>query len=152
MIIGISNAYFVVPYERNEFFACRKNFLKQIIDKFNDSTPRPYHEENRRVLHQWMPPGIRPYSYSIAMTWSMSFYLIRKNQPQVAEHFGVLSFLNPDRILIDFLKSGATVFENNLRQVVLNQINLDNALIELERLSLRKWNRIRKTLLIHRLV
>ena len=110
------------------------------------------YEENRRDLHRWLPQGIRPYSYSIATTWSMSFNIVRKNNPQAAELFRLLSFLNPDNILIDFLQSGAAVFENDLRQVILNQINMDNALIELEKFSLLKWNRLTRTLLIHRLV
>ena len=42
-IIGISHACFMVPYERNEYFVGRKKFLKQILDRFNDATPRPYH-------------------------------------------------------------------------------------------------------------
>ena len=82
----------------------------------------------------------------------MSFNIIRKNNPQTAEIFRLLSFLNPDNILIDFLQSGAVVFENNLRQIILNQIRMYNVLIEPEKFSLLKWNRFTRTILIHRLV
>ena len=110
-----------------------------------------YHK-NHKDVHQWVPQGNRSYSHSVATTWFMSFNIVRKNNPQAAELFQILSFLNPDGILIDFLQSGIKAFQDDLRQVVSSRINLSKALIELEKFSLLKWNRQDKTLLIHRLV
>ena len=82
----------------------------------------------------------------------MSFNIVRNNYPQAAELLQLLSFLNPDGILIDFLQDGVEALQDNLRQVVSNQIDLSKALIELENFSLIKWNRLTRTLLIHRLM
>jgi hypothetical protein len=80
------------------------------------------YDENRKDLHNWVPQGIRPYPYSVATTWSMSFNIVRNTNAQAAELFRLLSFLNPDGILIDFLQSGTGALENGLRQVVSNRI------------------------------
>src|SRR5436190_7753086 len=82
----------------------------------------------------------------------MSFNIVRNNHPQAAELFQLLSFLNPDGILIDFLQAGVEGLQDDLRELLSNRINLSKALIELEKFSLIKWNRLTKTLLIHRLV
>ena len=42
IVIGILPKNFMVPYESNEYFVGRKSLLKQLFDKFRDSTPRPY--------------------------------------------------------------------------------------------------------------
>ena len=62
------------------------------------------------------------YSHSVATTWFMSFNVVRKNNPQAAKLFQILSFLNPDGILIDFLQSGIKAFPDDLQQVVSNRI------------------------------
>src|SRR5271154_4435885 len=110
------------------------------------------YEKSRRDLHRWVPQGIRAYPYSVATTWSMSFNIVRNNHRQAAELFQLLSFLNPDGILIDFLQAGAEALRDDLRQLVSNQHDMSKALIELEKFSLLKWNRLTKTLLVHRLV
>ena len=59
----------------------------------------------------------------------MSFNIVRNNHPEAAELFQLLSFLNPDGIIIDFLRDGAQVLQDDLRQVVSNQIEMSTALI-----------------------
>src|SRR5208282_2765431 len=108
--------------------------------------------KSSKELHKWVPKGNRQYPHSVATTWFLSFNIVRENHPQAAELFQLLSFLNPDGIVIDFLRDGAEVLQDDLRQVVSNQIDMSKALIELEKFSLLKWNRLTKTLLIHRLV
>lgn len=114
-----------------------------------------YSEEftkNRKELLQWVSTGNRNYSYSVATTWSMSFTLIRNSNPQAAQLLRLLSFLNPDGILIDFLQSGVNALENNLQEVILKRSKLAKALLELEKFSLIKWNRTSQVVLVHRLV
>jgi tetratricopeptide (TPR) repeat protein len=107
----------------------------------------------RPQLHKWVPKGpSRQYPFSVATTWSMAFNVVRKSAPQAANLLQVLSFLNPDGVLIDFLVSGAQVLDNNLREFIINPLDRAKTLIELERFSLLKWNRMTKTLVIHRLV
>src|SRR5579859_2232845 len=110
------------------------------------------YNKNHTEIHQWIQQGNRSYSRSVATTWSMSFNIVRDNHPQAAQLFQLLSFLNPDGILINFLQSGAKVIHKDLRQLVSNKIDRAKALIELEKFSLLKWDRRNKTLLIHRLV
>ena len=109
-----------------------------------------YHEL-RKEIYEWVPQGNRPYPRSIRTTWLMSFNIVRSNHPQAAKLFQLLSFLNPDGILIDFLQSGIEALPDDLRRVMSNRIDMSKALIELEKFSLIKWNRP-KTLFIHRLV
>jgi hypothetical protein len=110
------------------------------------------YQQYGRELHNWMPEGIRPYPYSVATTWSVSFNMIKKHNLNAANLIRVLAFLNPDGILIDFLQSGAQALEKNLQQVVLNRTQLAETLLELEKFSLIKWDRQSKTISIHRLV
>ena len=110
------------------------------------------YERNRRDVYQWIPQGNRSYPHSVATTWSMSFNIVRSNNSQAAELLRLLSFLNPDGILIDFLQSGAEALQEALQKLMSNRIDMSKALIELEKFSLLKWNRLSKMLLIHRLV
>ena len=110
-----------------------------------------YHEI-RREIYKWVPQGNRNYPHSVATTWLMSFHIVRNNNLQATELLRLLSFLNPDGILVDFLQSAVDALPNDLQQVVSSPIDLSKALIELEKFSLLKWNRLTKTLVIHRLV
>ena len=111
------------------------------------------YEQNQRDLHQWVPQGNRQYPHSVATTWSMSFNLVRTNHTQAADLFRLFAFLNPDGILIDFLISGAKAIDNDdLRQLISNRIEMAKALIELEKFSLLRWDRIGKSMMVHRLV
>ena len=125
-------------------------YIKEVTKSFG-SFLEQYHTR-RSDLHRWIPQGLRPYSYSVATTWSMSFEVVRSRNPQGAELFQLLSFLNPDGVHIDFLQSGIEALQNDVRQVLSNQIEMAKALIELEKFSLLKWDRRAQTLLIHRLV
>src|SRR5438477_3135742 len=109
------------------------------------------YKKNHKDIHHWVAQGNRSYPHSVATTWSMSFNIVRINHPQAAELFQLLSYLNPDGILIDFLQDGAEALGDNLHQLLSNRSDMSKALIELEKFSLLKWNRLAKTLLIHRL-
>jgi tetratricopeptide (TPR) repeat protein len=106
----------------------------------------------RGDIHHWIPQGNRTYSHSVATTWSMSVKVVRNNNPHAAKLLQLISFLNPDGVLIEFLQSAAETLPEGLREVLSNRIDLSKAVIELEKFSLLKWNRITKTLVIHRLV
>jgi tetratricopeptide (TPR) repeat protein len=107
------------------------------------------YERNHKKLHTWVPAGNRQYSNSIATTWSMSFHLLPR---YVAKLLRFLAFLNPDDILIAFLESGGDSLESDLRHMISDQIEMGTTLLELEQLSLIKWNHSTRTLMIHRLV
>src|SRR5271167_4249117 len=79
----------------------------------------------------------------------MSFSLLSKYPAKLLRLF---SYLNPDGILIAFLASGAEALEDDLRHVISDQFEMANALLELEKFSLIKWDRRSKSITIHRLV
>ena len=111
-----------------------------------------YYHKNHKDVHQWVSQGYRSYPHSVATTWFMSFNVVQKNHPQAARLFQLLSLLNPDGVLIDFLQSGIEGLPNDLQAIVASRMDLSKTLLELERFSLLKWNRLTKTLVIHRLV
>jgi tetratricopeptide (TPR) repeat protein len=82
----------------------------------------------------------------------MSFHVARKNDHSAAKLLQLFAFLNPDGILIEFLQAGINAFDDSLRTVLSNQIEMAKALIELENLSLIKWDRRNQSISIHRLV
>ena len=110
------------------------------------------HNKNHKDIHDWVPEGYRPYPYSVAATRSMSFNHIRDKHPAAPELFRFLSFLNPDGVLVQFLRDGEKCFERPLREVISNQIQIIKELIKLEKFSLLKWDRRSKQIIVHRLV
>jgi tetratricopeptide (TPR) repeat protein len=109
------------------------------------------YKEYRMHVNSWIPQGSL-YSHCVATTWAISFDAVRMINPTAAEIFRLLSLLNPDGILIDFLRSGADALPDGLRQLISHEANLLNALLILESFSLLKWNRQNETVVIHRLV
>jgi tetratricopeptide (TPR) repeat protein len=108
----------------------------------------------RRDLHDRQPQGVRHYPKTLAATWRMSFESIQKNNPMAIELLRLFSFLNPDGILIQFLQSGMENSLNDLAELISHRLNLNRAIIELERFSLIKRSGIKaaETVVIHRLV
>jgi hypothetical protein len=106
----------------------------------------------RKELHEWVPRGNRQYSRSVANTWPLSFEFIRKQSPLTAALFQLLSFLNPDRILIQFVQAGKGALDVAMREFVSDSFKLANALLSLEDFSLVKWSREAKSVSIHRLL
>ena len=85
----------------------------------------------------------------------MSFDVIRKNNPTAAALLRLLSFLNPDGILVQFLTAGAQGLQDDLKQLVCHCIKFQKARIDLERFSLVKRDgkaEDDEMVVIHRLV
>jgi uncharacterized protein (DUF2164 family) len=113
-----------------------------------------YHT-HRKDLHKWQPSGNRQYERSVATTWSISFEYIRNQNPLATSLFQLLSFLNPDRTLIEFVKAGKGALEGGLRELVSDDLKLSQALLSLEKLSLLKWSRgtdLTEVVSIHRVL
>ena len=125
-------------------------YVREVTGDF--ATYRNEYAKNRKELLQWTSEGNRTYPHSVATTWSMSFKIIQDSHAQAAELLQLLSFLNPDGILIEFLESGANALENDLQEIILNRSKRAKALLTLEKFSLIKWDRMAQIVLIHRLV
>jgi tetratricopeptide (TPR) repeat protein len=124
-------------------------YVREVTGEFV-SFSEQYHK-NRNEVHEW-PPSSRHYPFSISTTWLMSFKILQENHPRAVRLLRLFSFLNPDGILIEFLQAGADAVDDELRQTLLNLNELAKTLIELEKLSLIVWDRLRRSVSIHRLV
>jgi hypothetical protein len=98
---------------------------------------RLYREYRPRV-NRWICKRQRPYPHSVATTLTMAFSVVFTTHPTDFELFRLLAFLNPDGILIDFLKSGSSALRDNLQRLVSQGIEMPDALLRLETFSLLK--------------
>jgi hypothetical protein len=69
----------------------------------------------RKDLRDWIPDGPQSYPRSVAATLRLSFQAVLKLNPTLIELFRLISFFNPDGILIDFLKFGSGAMGEPLR-------------------------------------
>ena len=108
--------------------------------------------QNRKHLLHDKPQGNYPYQESVATTWKMSFDRLAAINPSSIKLIQLLAFMNPDEILIEFLKAGNTGVWPELKSILNNDFFLRQSLRDLECYSLvRVWDDGRKTT-IHRLV
>ena len=110
------------------------------------------YSRNRRRILERSPTGFRYYSNSVATTWSLVFQEVENTRAEAGKLLQLLSFLNPDGVMIAFLVAGAEAFETDLKQIVLDDYELAVILLVLEKYSLIKWDRVNQALSIHRLV
>ena len=128
-------------------------YVREVAKKF--TTFLADYAKYRQDVIDWTPQGIRPYPRTVATTWHMSFAAISDNDPRVMELLRLLSFLNPDGILIEFLQNGADGLPDDLQEIISHRIKFRKALFELERFSLVKRtadSEGHEMLVIHRLV
>jgi Tetratricopeptide repeat/NB-ARC domain len=124
-------------------------YVKLVAGNFTRFLKR--YKEYRIKVNGWMSEG-QQYPHSVAKTWALSFDAVFTTNPAAAALFRLLAFLNPDGILIDFLRSGASALRDDLRRLLSQEIEMEAALLRLETFSLLQWNRPNKTLVVHRLV
>ena len=111
------------------------------------------YKQNRKQVHTWVAgKSNRYYPYSVATTWAMSLKVLKQAHPQSVQLLQLFAFLNPDGIQLKFLQAGAPALPDELRLIILDLSQLAKCLIELERASLIRWERVQKSVSIHRLV
>ena len=110
-----------------------------------------YKTSHKNIVDK-VPTGIRSYPHSIATAWSMAFKVLTENPSylQAANLFRLLSFLNPDKILIDFLCTGCRKLKD-FQSTFSNRSLLAKIFMDLESMALITWERPNRTLRIHRL-
>ncbi|HMD13746.1 MAG TPA: tetratricopeptide repeat protein, partial [Bacteroidota bacterium] len=97
----------------------------------------PSYRKDRKNHHARLSKGNRNYySGSVSTTWHLSFQKIEQNNSDATKILRLLSFLNPDGILTDFLSTGKEGLSIELAEIVSQDDRLNEALAELERFSL----------------
>jgi tetratricopeptide (TPR) repeat protein len=106
-------------------------------------------EEPRRASR-----GDYRYKQTISKTFSLSFKMVANDYPPARELLQLLSFLNPDGVLVDFLTIGAPTLKSHpsLYQAMADRSQVVRAISVLERFSLVKFDNPNQTIYIHRLV
>jgi len=95
------------------------------------------YRKDRKVHHSRLSKGNRRfYSGSVSTTWHLSFQQIGKNNKDASKLLRLLSFLNPDGILTDFLVAGKEGLDAERREIVSDERRFNEAMAELERFSL----------------
>jgi len=93
--------------------------LDHLASKRKFSTFLEDYAKYRPDLLHWTRQGLRQYHRTLAATSNMSFDVIRKNNPTAAALLRLLSFLNPDGILVQFLTAGAQGLQDDLNSLSL---------------------------------
>ena len=88
----------------------------------------------------------------VATTWSMSFAIVKKNNPDAEFLLNLFAFLNPDEILIEFLEAGVNGLRQPLKAIIENSHRFIKAVGDLDQLSLVSRNPSGTSVSIHRLV
>ena len=114
----------------------------------------PSYKKDRRKLNSRASIANEAYyEASVANTWHLSFQRVEEINGDAAKLLRLLAFLNPDGILIEFLKDGTEGLSDDLKMIVSDK--LYEALSELERFSLigrQCDNTLGQKVTIHRLV
>jgi tetratricopeptide (TPR) repeat protein len=126
------------------------SYVRSVTRDFNVFL-KDYRSERPRI-HGWVAHGNRQYSHSLDTVWNMSFDVVERELPFSLELLQLLSFLNPDSISLDFLVEAKSAFSKDFEEVVSQNRNFAEALLCLERFSLIRWFKERRTVSIHRLI
>ena len=112
----------------------------------------------RKSQHQFLGRKLaksHPYSNSLAATFLISYNKVHDDPilgDQAIHLLRLLAFLNPDGILVDFLRSGSQGLDSGLRQVIEDDMVFHDALELLQRYSLVTLSQQKDAIVIHRLV
>jgi tetratricopeptide (TPR) repeat protein len=128
-------------------------YIRMTIKNIDEFLPI-YRKSRPRILSR-SPKGNNPYRNSVATSFLLSFKKLKtmEHGKHAANLLQLFSFLTPDGILIDFLRSGSKGLSGSLRKVVEDKFSFYEALELLERFSLIRRSRGEGDIIIvHRLV
>ena len=113
-----------------------------------------YHGSRKELLSR-LPDDEKTYSNSIAVTFLLSFDKVKSNPKygtQASQLLKLFVFLNPDGILIDFLKAGSSGLSDKLREVIDQSYLFRESLGLLRQFSLIGLSKQKDSIIIHRLI
>jgi len=94
----------------------------------------------------------RRYPLSVAISSSMALTLLQPHNKRAIEMIRLLSFLNSEVVMTDFLLPGIGATNETMRDLLNDDRTAAKTLLELEKLALIKWDQGHRTISIHRLV
>jgi tetratricopeptide (TPR) repeat protein len=110
------------------------------------------YRQSQKGLLFWMPDGNRTYNDTVGTTWRLSLDKLASISPVSIELIRLLVFLNPDEVMVEFLRIGASALRGELNTVVRDRFRFQKCVFALQDFSLiRVWDS-GKRLSIHRLV
>jgi len=115
----------------------------------------PIYRKSRKEILLRPSSSKHTYPHPIAATFLLSFDKVKsdpKYGKQASELLQLLAFLNPDGILIDFLRAGSAGLSDALREVVDDKFIFHEVLGQLQQFSLIAEPRGTDTIVIHRLI
>ena len=110
-----------------------------------------YSSHRKKVLAK-QPRENWTYQYVVATTWSISFKIVKKQNPFAAQLLNLFAFLNPDEILLEFLEVGKAGLSDDLNTLIGDIFEFNEALGNLEQFSLIRRQGDGRIVAIHRLV
>ena len=112
-----------------------------------------YEAKKSDALTKGLPKSHKVYyKETVATTWMISFQQLKAKSPSSVLLVQLFAFMNPDEILVEFLKEGRTGFGPKLEEIFSNGDLLNDSLFALQEFSLvRVWEEGAK-INIHRLV
>ena len=118
----------------------------------NISKYRPVFQQSRRQLLGRRLPGNHIYSRTVATTWQLSFERLEKTCPNPVTLLQYFAFMNPDEILVDYLRAGATALPQSLQELIGDPFEWGEVIDALEESSLIRVSARDTKFSIHRLL
>jgi tetratricopeptide (TPR) repeat protein len=134
--------YLPLAMEQAAAYICESENIVEFLTTF---------KESRRELLARRTAG-NSYPYTIATTWRMSLKGLESLCPNSIVLLQFLVFLNPDEILVEFLKAGASGLKSELRAIIADNFRFRECLIALQSFSLIRVFGGAEKIGIHRLV
>lgn len=108
----------------------------------------------RKSRLQFLERGLSENQSSVAATFLLSIDKVSKARkgPQAVALLRLLAFLNPDGVLIDFLRSGRSGLDDSLREIIDDELVFQSSLELLHRYAVIGLWRKKGHIIIHRLV
>ena len=112
-----------------------------------------YHKSRHQFLRRELSKN-HPYPTSVAATFLLSLNRLDsvENGAQAIALLRLLAFLNPDGVLIDFLRSGSRGLDDAIREIIDDEFVFHDTLEILQRYALVGLSQNKDNVVIHRLV
>jgi tetratricopeptide (TPR) repeat protein len=127
-------------------------FIRSSVDGIGKFI-KTYRASRHRFLSRKLSQS-HPYPNSVAATFLLSFNKLDAldNGSQAIALLRLLAFLNPDGVLVDFLRSGSNGLDDTFRKIVEDDLTFHDVLELLQRYALVEVTQKRDYIVIHRLI